>query len=547
MAEDTESDGRSEGCSTMSDRDTKRKLSDIILSPESRGDWFKVFVVFSTLALPFVLPQFLLWTQPYVRVEYYYTALYTPMLFTIMLSLAALGFSAYYLFNKVISSRLKDEQLGSIIFIVAISITSLHTFVFTTLNKYLTEFVLSWLSEATANTVLSIMSRLLIFRADKFLVSFVFASCFSMLLIMFWRKAAVFYIQVIGVMCLLLSPLSLVYTAQAMAYDTIPQIAKMPKPSEGSTAAPTFIIVFDALDDEIVAGNDSGMLFPSFSEYRKNSVRFKDAKSIVYHTEVVIPALLFQQKSAGSMGSDGYRTFEDGTAFSDQSLKTAFGILGNGERNIASGFRLNYHNMLAAHGVDVICDTPMDIGGLGVSNNIRAVLSRLDASENPYFPAVTRLYDMPPEDQHVHEFTSLQFEQLFFLGEDPAGAVAFFHICPPHFPNIYNANGLKSDNNNSHSAPAGPDQGYIDNLAYVDKQLGKFIKLLKASGWYDKSTIVVMGDHNRHWDGPGSLAVKLPFQKEGRDYKGDMATYELAHWIRKQPAFQKAHPELFDN
>jgi hypothetical protein len=82
-------------------------------------------------------------------------------------------------------------------------------------------------------------------------------------------------------------------------------------------------------------------------------------------------------------------------------------------------------------------------------------------------------------DLEDHALTMLRGDEADFL---------FLHMAIPHSPNIWS----RIDDDFTQSC----DSSYLDNLALVDKVLGKYMAVLRASPRWKDTTVIVQGDHS---------------------------------------------------
>ena len=83
------------------------------------------------------------------------------------------------------------------------------------------------------------------------------------------------------------------------------------------------------------------------------------------------------------------------------------------------------------------------------------------------------------KDLQEHAFSLLQTDQADFV---------FLHLAIPHSPNIW------SRINDTYTGFC--DSSYLDNLALVDKVLGRILDILRSSPRWQDTTLVVEGDHS---------------------------------------------------
>jgi hypothetical protein len=76
--------------------------------------------------------------------------------------------------------------------------------------------------------------------------------------------------------------------------------------------------------------------------------------------------------------------------------------------------------------------------------------------------------------------------------------MAFFHYCLPHYPYVWNRNGMKDpwpDDVNAQTVP-----NYMDNLRRLDTIIGEIVSALKQSGKWDSSLVIMTSDHAWRYD-----------------------------------------------
>ena len=90
--------------------------------------------------------------------------------------------------------------------------------------------------------------------------------------------------------------------------------------------------------------------------------------------------------------------------------------------------------------------------------------------------------------------------------------LALFHLPPPHRPGVYNATKHKISIWDTIFRMSG-SQGYFNNLALADYELGEIRQAMVTSGQWDKTWIIISADHSwrssRNFDGKRDL--RIPF------------------------------------
>ncbi len=121
--------------------------------------------------------------------------------------------------------------------------------------------------------------------------------------------------------------------------------------------------------------------------------------------------------------------------------------------------------------------------------------------------------------RHLAAFHALQQAGVAMAG-DPAIGMALVHLGLPHEPTIYDR--VRGD----FSLRAVEGDGYFHNLALVDRSLGELRAAIEASGVWNRTTVMVFGDHGRRSPHNGMtihdprvpFLVKLAGQSQGATY-----------------------------
>lgn len=154
--------------------------------------------------------------------------------------------------------------------------------------------------------------------------------------------------------------------------------------------------------------------------------------------------------------------------------------------------------------------------------------------------------------QHATTYRLIRNDS-YQLATDHDIGLTLIHVPIPHAPHIFNRHARRI------SEFASPIEGYIDNLALVDRYLGGLRQAMKKSGTWDKTAIIISGDHSwrysKNYDGREDPRVpfllKLPGQTKPLLYakefnnvlihdlslsilRGELATADqAADWIEK--------------
>jgi hypothetical protein len=131
----------------------------------------------------------------------------------------------------------------------------------------------------------------------------------------------------------------------------------------------------------------------------------------------------------------------------------------------------------------------------------------------------------PPDSTYFHQ---LDYWELLAAGDkllkDPSATFVLLHMPIPHMPGIYNRRTA------SFSAP---NPSYLDNLALCDNYLAHVRKELEEDGTWDRTTLVLMGDHSWRTSGVAGLSPEERAATEGGQFD-DRPAYivKLAHQNR---------------
>ena len=92
--------------------------------------------------------------------------------------------------------------------------------------------------------------------------------------------------------------------------------------------------------------------------------------------------------------------------------------------------------------------------------------------------------------RHLATFRGVQ-EAGLALAADPTIGMAVIHLGVPHDPVIYDRR------RGDYSLRAVEGDGYLHNLALVDRSLGELRDAMETAGLWDRTTVIVLGDHGR--------------------------------------------------
>ena len=132
---------------------------------------------------------------------------------------------------------------------------------------------------------------------------------------------------------------------------------------------------------------------------------------------------------------------------------------------------------------------------------------------------VSELFPRYGRRRHLATFRGVQ-EAGLALAADPTIGMGVIHLGVPHDPVIYDRR------RGDYSLRAVEGDGYLHNLALVDRSLRELRDAMETAGLWDRTTVIVMGDHGRRSPDDGMtihdprvpFIVKLAGQSEGSTY-----------------------------
>jgi len=255
-------------------------------------------------------------------------------------------------------------------------------------------------------------------------------------------------------------------------------------------------IIFDELShDQVFEHRAADLNLPNFDALRAQSTVFTDTQPAGYHTVKIIPSLLTGKIVDGIHYNFHNRLWvhhesESGWAPID-GAQTVFGDAQKaGWRTAAVG----WYNPYCAIYADALQDcywTNHDMfDGLMAQNApfwtnvytplqqvVRELKSPSRADRDLCTYDVRHRYQTE-NDLQQHAFQLLHTDQADFV---------FLHFAIPHSPNIWSR--IHADYTQY------CDSSYIDNLALVDRVLGRVVSTLQASPRWNQTTLIVEGDH----------------------------------------------------
>jgi hypothetical protein len=229
-----------------------------------------------------------------------------------------------------------------------------------------------------------------------------------------------------------------------------------------------------------------GLSLPAFDRLAAQSVVFTHAIPTGYMTEFAVPALLTGSPVIQIRSSADGRSLELQASPKQrfrplQQWQTVLGDAhSHGERTAIAGWYNPYCRLLPDV-LDACLWVPMHPERPGILRTLFGISPRLAA----FFERISPNRSL--RDNHIAEYRELDRDALAMLA-DPTCNLLFLHLPAPHPLGIYDRRrGDFTDTGRS---------SYIDNLALADRTLGTIEASLIATGEWDRSTIILMGDHS---------------------------------------------------
>ncbi len=270
-------------------------------------------------------------------------------------------------------------------------------------------------------------------------------------------------------------------------------------------------IVFDELSyDQVFEHRARDLTLPNFDRLRAQSTLFTQTQPVGYHTVKIVPSLFTGKAIDGIRYNFHNRLWVRGESnhrwWPLDGSQTVFGdAVKAGWRTAAVGW---YNPYCGVYG-DAIQQcfwTNHDMfDGLmaqraSLANNIYTPLKQVVREMKSPSRADRDLCTFDVR-QRNHTEVDLQQHAFDLLQTDQADLV-FVHLAIPHSPNIWS----RIDDDYTQFC----DSSYLDNLALVDKVLGRIMSILTASPRWNDTTLIVQGDHGWRLDAWNWLPAWTP-------------------------------------
>jgi hypothetical protein len=281
------------------------------------------------------------------------------------------------------------------------------------------------------------------------------------------------------------------------------QMAATPDPTYAS-AAPRTRIIWILMDElsyqQLYEHRYPGLRLPAFDRLQGEATVFTDVTPAANYTEQAVPVLFSGRPiSAASATSQGmllvrakgaknWHRYDDRTTVFEDALR-------DGYRTRVAGWYNPYCRILK-HVLDSCAwaDAYMDLDGIdpnkSFGSNVAALVRTLldGRAARTLLSRVLHVPDPSADDTqrpHIEDYRFLNSEADRVL-LDRTASLTFLHLPIPHPEGIYDRATQQITTKGS---------TYIDNLALADLWLAHARDLLRASGQWDTSTVLLMGDH----------------------------------------------------
>ena len=294
---------------------------------------------------------------------------------------------------------------------------------------------------------------------------------------------------------------------------------------------PVFIIVFDALGGQVLFGDGEidPIRFPNFSELGNDSAVFTNATSNYMDTVFSVPSML-----GGRYFRDGLSTANlyDGESPWSGSLLNILADEGyivefhSGTLKCRDGFLLcNERGLWSTRNIHVAARNfatwflPKDVARFIRSSIINVFPSEIE-------------FRIPLETAHRNDIELWSGVVDRISAEQTPGRAYLVHSLLTHRPYEFERDGNRVRTLTPDMLSGDFDvmaQAYEEQVMFADKKLGELIGKLKSEGLYDRSLIVLIGDH-------GPRALGLEHSDSGYPSESDFPD-ELNNMIPWVPVF----------
>ena len=343
---------------------------------------------------------------------------------------------------------------------------------------------------------------------------------------------------------ILLSPVSLVVVGALAGSARLPSavvvLDRAPRAAAGQDAvcAPVLALLFDELSFSYLY-DDGGSLRPAFPEIARLASESTTYTAVVApggDTRNAVPSLLAARhlRDVRIEGGDILELREDDTLV-PLDVTASEGLFATARRlgfsSEVAGYYLSYCELLG----DVV-DACRSLSFYNVSTPHDRF--------SPLSPVLTTLILWPRQFPFGllknPAFSTLQRElvaQSTAFARRPLAAsppvFRLVHFSIPHLPFVFTAEGYDPPLDPLRTSP---DAAYVAQLGYVDRLVGELLGPLRASGAYDRTTIVLFADHGFRYGERERDPLHIPFivKTAGQSAPTAIATPEAGEQLLKR-------------
>jgi hypothetical protein len=291
-------------------------------------------------------------------------------------------------------------------------------------------------------------------------------------------------------------------------------------------AAPVLFLVFDEWSPQRSMVGCRWRRGPNIARLAEKAITFSNARSPYRSSEYAIPRLLLQNDLSFRRDGGRIRWLTPQGPVPSPEMPSLFSMAKeHGYTTCLAGWFLPYQRLFGRQ-LDY-CGPIRSYFNRGEHLPGEMFHAGLAALGNMTDPLSRRVWG--PIQKRVNARRRWQIEQdlkreiLGLIDRGPPKTMAVFHIPLPHQPFIFNEDGSYRPVYDADSA-----EGYLRNLRYADRVLGKCLERLKATGKFDPALLVVTSNHGwreepepdyrrgPHWKRRVPLVIKLPGQKSKR-------------------------------
>lgn len=353
--------------------------------------------------------------------------------------------------------------------------------------------------------------------------------------------------------CLVLSPGAVILIAQLFRptyyharIDPLPatpaEVSVMPVNDAVSPTPPsTYFFVFDMWSHQrtFKDGHVRADL-PNLAALAEQATVFSEARSQAGATAISLPCLLHQTHAqpnyhGGQVGFESPGSSE--LTLPPGGLFPFFKE--HGYHTFLVGFSLPYAQWVP-DGVDAYRSYSWIPHGEGMGGTLfEHIFGLMQKTTDPFTGPYYTRHQCVRREQFVHDLHQhMKHDVETILRNGPAPTFMFVHYPLPHDPFIYDAAGRLREPND-YNALHLPDN-YETNLYQLDRHVGDFLAILRDTGRFDNSLIVMTADHTWWWDPNRKvngklnwpmqhvpLIIKLPGQREAVSIETEFNTVDL--------------------